>query len=72
MIEYINLKAKREAVVNVLPIGSITKGQKGEELANIGQMAKVGACAISEDGRTVVNSGLLKKAMKYDQCKIKK
>lgn len=65
MVEYINLKANREAIVNVLPIGSITKGQKGEELANIGQMAKVGACAISEDGKTVVNSGLLKKAMKY-------
>jgi dihydroorotase len=65
MVEYINLKSSREAVVNVLPIGSITKGQKGEELANIGQMAKVGACAISEDGKTVVNSGLLKKAMKY-------
>jgi len=65
MVEYINLKAQREACVNVLPIGAITKGQQGEELANIGQMAKVGACAISEDGKSVVNSGLLKKAMKY-------
>lgn len=65
MVEYINLKADREACINVLPIGAITKGQQGEELANIGQMAKVGACAISEDGKSVVNSGLLKKAMKY-------
>jgi dihydroorotase len=65
LVEYIKLKAEREAVVNVLPIGSITKGQKGEELANIGKMAQAGICAISEDGRTVMNAGLLKKAMKY-------
>lgn len=65
MVEYINLKAKREAVVHVLPIGAITKGQNGEELANIGKMAKAGACAISEDGKSVPSSGLLKTAMKY-------
>jgi dihydroorotase len=67
MVEYIKLKAQREAVVNVLPIGAITKGQKGEELAEIGKMAKAGACAISEDGRSVVNSGILKTAMSYSK-----
>lgn len=65
MIEYIKLKAEREGVVHVLPIGAITKGQKGEELSNIGKMAKAGACAISEDGKSVPSSGLLKTAMKY-------
>lgn len=65
MVEYIKMKAKRDGVVNVLPIGAITKGQKGEELANIGQMANAGACAISEDGKSVLSSGLLKTAMKY-------
>jgi len=65
LVEYIKMKAEREAIVNVLPIGSITKGQKGEELANIGKMAEAGICAISEDGKTVMNAGLLKKAMKY-------
>jgi len=67
MVEYIKLKAKREAVVNVLPIGAITKGQNGEELAEIGKMAKAGACAISEDGKSVENSGLLKTAMNYSK-----
>ncbi len=67
MVEYIQLKAKREGVVHVLPIGAITKGQKGEELANIGKMAKAGACAISEDGKSVPTSGLLKTAMKYSK-----
>ncbi len=65
MVEYIKLKAEREGVVHVLPIGAITKGQKGEELSNIGKMAKAGACAISEDGKSVPSSGLLKTAMKY-------
>ncbi len=65
MVEYIKLKAEREGVVHILPIGAITKGQKGEELSNIGKMAKAGACAISEDGKSVPSSGLLKTAMKY-------
>ena len=65
IIEYINLKAAREGVVNVVPIGAITKGLKGEELADIGAMHKVGIKAISDDGLSVDNAGLLKTAMKY-------
>ena len=65
LIEYIKLKAERDSVVNVLPIGAITKGQNGEELADIGSMARVGACAISEDGKSVENAALMKTAMKY-------
>jgi dihydroorotase len=65
LVEYVKLKAEREGVINVLPIGAITKGQEGLELADIGSMAKVGICAISEDGKTVDNAGLMKTAMKY-------
>ena len=65
LVEYVKMKADREAVVNVLPIGAITKGQNGEELADIGSMARVGACAISEDGKSVDNAALMKTAMKY-------
>ncbi len=63
MIEYVKLKAEKEAVVNVLPIGAVTLGQKGEELADIEKMALKGACAISEDGKSVENAFLLKKGM---------
>lgn len=63
IVEYIKLKAQKEACVNVLPIGSITKGEKGQELSDIDEMAKAGICALSEDGKTVSNSMLLKKAM---------
>lgn len=65
LVEYIKMKAEREGVVNVLPIGSITKGQRGEELSDIGKMASVGACAISEDGRSVENASIMKTALKY-------
>ena len=65
LIEYIKLKAEREGVVKVLPIGAITKNQQGEELADIGKMAAVGACAISEDGHSVKNAALMKTALKY-------
>lgn len=65
MVEYIKMKAARDGVVHVLPIGAITKGQKGEQLSNIGQMANAGACAISEDGKSVLSAGILKTAMKY-------
>ncbi|MBR5467745.1 MAG: dihydroorotase [Firmicutes bacterium] len=67
MVEYLNLRISRGAVVNVLPIGAITKGQAGEELAEIGKMTKAGACAISEDGKSVMNAGLLKTAMNYSK-----
>ena len=67
MVEYIKMRAERDAAVNVLPIGAITKGQAGEELAEIGKMTKAGACAISEDGKSVMNAGLLKTAMNYSK-----
>ncbi|HCT65081.1 MAG TPA: dihydroorotase [Lachnospiraceae bacterium] len=67
MVEYIKLRAKREAFCNVLPIGAITKGQNGEELANIGKMINAGACGISEDGKSVLNAAMLKTAMNYSK-----
>ncbi|HEY7392658.1 MAG TPA: amidohydrolase family protein, partial [Bryobacteraceae bacterium] len=48
---YIVETARRKAVVNVFPIGAITKGSAGEELAAIGAMQAAGAVAISDDGR---------------------
>lgn len=67
MISYVKMKAEKDGVINVLPIGAITKGQNGEELADIGRMAKAGACAISEDGKSVDNPSLMKNAMRYSK-----
>lgn len=57
-------RAKTECPVNVIQIGAITVGQMGEELADIEGMAKAGCHAISEDGKSVMNASLYRKAMK--------
>jgi dihydroorotase len=62
---YIAEKARRHAIVNVFPIGAITKGSQGEELAAIGAMRQAGAVAISDDGRPVMNAQLMRRAMEY-------
>lgn len=64
MIEYINDKAKTDAVIHVLPIGAVTIGQKGEKLTDIAGMAKAGAIGISEDGKSVMNAALYREGMK--------
>ena len=63
--DYILLKARTEGVVNVLPIGAITKAEEGKELAEIGEMYKAGCIAISDDGVPVTNSNLMRRAMEY-------
>lgn len=65
VISYIVNKAKNEGTVNVFPIGAITKGQKGEVLADIGEMKKAGAVAISDDGKPVLSASLMRKAILY-------
>src|SRR6201993_2008944 len=62
---YIIEKARRHAVVNVFPIGAITRGSRGEELAAIGSMRQAGPVAISDDGRPVMNAQLMRRAMEY-------
>ena len=63
VVEFIKEKARKNAIVNVLPIGCITKGLKGEERTNIEEMADAGICAISDDGRTVQSSDHMRKSM---------
>lgn len=63
VVEYIVNKAKEEAVVNVLPVGAISKGQSGTELADIEGMKRAGICAVSEDGKSVMDTALYKKGM---------
>ena len=58
-------RARRYAAVNVFPIGAITKGSEGEQLAEIGAMKGAGAVAISDDGLPVMNSGVMRQAMRY-------
>jgi dihydroorotase len=63
MIDYVKTVAAQEAVVRVLPIGCISRGRKGRELANLEALAKVGAVAFSDDGNPVLSSRLMRKAL---------
>ncbi len=60
-------KAHRLGLVNVHPCGAISKGSKGEELAEIGEMVEAGAMAISDDGHPVENSQLMRRALEYSR-----
>ncbi len=62
---FIREKAKSVASCRVFPIGAVSKGLRGEELAEIGGMVSEGACGISDDGMPVMNSYLMRKAMDY-------
>ncbi|MGH9899170.1 MAG: dihydroorotase, partial [Pyrinomonadaceae bacterium] len=50
---------------NVFPIGAITKGSSGEELAEMGEMKSAGIVAVSDDGRPVPSAGMMRRAMEY-------
>jgi dihydroorotase len=62
---YIVEQARSRAVVNVFPIGAITKGSGGEELSAIGAMKAAGAVAISDDGLPVMNARVMRRAMEF-------
>jgi dihydroorotase len=62
---YIVERARSHAVVNVFPIGAITKGSAGEELSAIGAMKAAGAVAISDDGLPVMNARVMRRAMEF-------
>jgi dihydroorotase len=65
VVEYIVGKAKKEAVVNVLPIAAVTKGLKGEELAEMGRCFAEGAVAFSDDGKPVMRADIMRRALEY-------
>lgn len=63
MVEFVHNKSKEAGLIHVLQIGAVTKGQEGKELADLKEMKEAGAPGISEDGKSVMNTGLYKKAM---------
>jgi len=65
--EYILSQAKKEAAVNVFPVASISRGQKGEELTDMADLLDAGAIAFSDDGQPVQNSHLMRRALEYSK-----
>ena len=65
IVSLIKLRAEKDGYVEVLPTACITKGRKGETLAEIGKLVAAGACAVSDDGSSVMNSLVMRRALEY-------
>src|SRR6516225_6879763 len=63
--EFVYLQAERAGNANVFPVGAITKGRKGEELAEIGGLVEGGAVAFTDDGSPVVSAEIMRRALEY-------
>ena len=63
-VKYIVDKSKEVGLTNVLPVGAVTMKMAGMETTDIEKLKAAGICAISEDGKSVMNSGVYRKAMK--------
>ncbi|MGB0910407.1 MAG: dihydroorotase [Nitrospirales bacterium] len=66
--EFILSRARQAGKAHIFPIGAITKGSEGVELAEIGDLHAAGCVAISDDGRPVMNSQVMRRAMEYAQA----
>ncbi|MGD0399836.1 MAG: dihydroorotase [Syntrophobacteraceae bacterium] len=63
--QYILEKARDEGSCRVFPVGAISKGSEGKNLAEYGELRAAGAAAVSDDGRPVMNSMLMRRALEY-------
>ncbi|HMG35309.1 MAG TPA: dihydroorotase [Blastocatellia bacterium] len=62
---YVVDKAREAGLARVYPVGAITRGSKGQELAEMAEMKAAGAVAVSDDGRPVMNAQVMRHAMEY-------
>src|SRR2546421_941073 len=58
-------QAESAGLANVFPVGAITKGSQGKELAEMGEMRRAGIVAVTDDGRSVPSAGMMRRAMEY-------
>jgi dihydroorotase len=65
VVGYVLDKARMGGIVNVFPIGAVTKGLKGKELTEIGLLIKAGCVAFSDDGHAIANSSVMRRALDY-------
>ena len=64
-VEYVGLAARRAGLARVYAIGTLSKGRRGLELAELAAMSRAGAVGFSDDGDPVANSNLMRRAMEY-------
>jgi dihydroorotase len=63
--EFILSQAAKEGSVNVFPVGAITKGSAGQELAEMAELRDAGCVAVSDDGKPVLSAAIMRRAMEY-------
>lgn len=67
LVEFVQAQAREAGMSRVWPIGAVTKGQDGKELAEIGDMNAAGAVAFSDDGRPIRSSQMMRMALEYSK-----
>ncbi len=67
MMNYVRTVAAREGIIRVFPIGCVTVGRRGEELADLNEMEMNGAVAFSDDGSMVRNDDVMRRALEYSR-----
>jgi len=64
-IQFLASRAREIASVNIFPIAAVTKGQKGEEITEFGDLVYYGAVAFSDDGHPIMNAEVMRRALEY-------
>ncbi len=67
IVKFINLEANRVNLANIFPTGTISRERKGEELADVGELVEAGVVAITDDGSSVADAGLMRTALEYSK-----
>jgi dihydroorotase len=66
-VRFVQSRAQTDAVVNVYPYAAITRGQKGEELTEFGDLLQAGAIGFTDDGRPIMNNQVMRRALEYSR-----
>ncbi len=68
VVGYVLEKARLAGLANVFPIGAVTKGLRGREITEMGLLSQAGCVAFSDDGKPVVDSGVMRRALDYSRA----
>ena len=67
MVQFIKQRAEETAAVRVWPVASVTKGLRGEQLTEIAELVDAGIVALSDDGKSIPSSQIMRRALEYSR-----
>jgi len=65
MVDFVLTRAKEDSLAKIFPVAAVTKGLEGQQLTEAGELKEAGAIALSDDGRSIVDSELMRRALEY-------